>query len=140
MHAHRGINDLSRDGVEFLLRTGEFRHARRWVVRVIRASLALKGTTFAQRSAECSRRCEEGWRKGAFRFLSAPPPRTSASTPRSSARCFSASIRANFSTPAQTPGATPVKHVTPFAILGLSLIASTSIGKQQKEDLYSIPA
>ena len=32
-----------------------------------------------------------------------------------------------------------MKHVTPFAILGLSLAAATSLN-QQKEDLYSIPA
>jgi hypothetical protein len=33
-----------------------------------------------------------------------------------------------------------VKHAGPIAILGLSLIAATSIAPQQKEDLYSIPA
>ena len=33
-----------------------------------------------------------------------------------------------------------MKHAGPIAILGLSLIAATSIAPQQKEDLYSIPA
>lgn len=33
-----------------------------------------------------------------------------------------------------------MKHATPLVVLGLSLIAATSITPQQKEDLYSIPS